>query len=69
MCIHSRQLSRPQPWPNVPNASDLLRKAHVSYLGIRQLEAIFESHVHEEGIYPWKIDKIDKMHNYNRPSK
>ena len=29
-----------------------VRKAGFSYLGIRELEAIFESHVHEEGIHP-----------------
>ena len=28
------------------------RKASFSYLGICELEAIFESHVHEEGIHP-----------------
>ena len=26
---------------------------HFIDLGIRQLESIFESHVHEEGVYPW----------------
>lgn len=61
MHIYLRQLSRQQLWPSVPNANELLRKAHFSYLGIRQLEAIFESHVHEEGIYPWRTDKIDRQ--------
>lgn len=33
----------------------------VSYLAIRQLEAVFESHVHEEGIDPWMIDNTENL--------
>lgn len=43
------------------------RESDFSYLGIRQLEAIFESHVHEEGIYPWRTNKIERWeHDFNR---